>query len=389
MSAAARVADAIRPCWSEYNRTHALPPHVARVTGHILDCRTAALGGHIHQCDHCGGQVPMYNSCQDRNCPTCQTRAKEKWLSARRKELLPVQYFHCVFTVPHELNALVSVNRKSVFGELFRTVSWVLQRFAHDPQWRLEGELGFIALLHTWSQRLNRHFHIHCLVPGGVWREKTGEWVSCRNRWLFRKRSLAEAFRNRFIKRLKSLRRRGKLLFSGKAAPLANDQTWDAFLEQLAGVTWVVYPKVVPADPLKALEYISRYTHKVAISDHRILSVKDGCVTFSWRDRNDGNTVKAMTLPLAEFTRRFLNHILPRGFQKVRYYGWMAAAKRKLVLPAIRAALGADAPVDDEPEELAERILARTGIDIRLCPLCGKGRLNRTTHQIRKERAPP
>ena len=389
MSATGRVADAIRPCWRAYNREHALPPHVARVVGHILDCRTAALGGHIHQCDQCGGELPMYNSCQDRNCPTCQSSAKEKWLSARRLELLPVQYFHCVFTVPHELNALISVNRRVVFGELFRTVNWVLQRFAHDPQWRLEGELGFIALLHTWSQRLHRHFHVHCLVPGGVWRENAAEWVPCRNRWLFRKSSLRTAFRNRFIKRLKSLRRRGKLVFSGKAEALANDEAWDALLKKLGGITWVVYPKAVPSEPLKALEYISRYTHKVAISDYRILSVKDGCVRFSWRDRSDGNIVKEMTLPLAEFTRRFLNHILPRGCHKVRYYGWMAAAKRKIVLPAIRAALGADEPVDAEPEDLAERILERTGIDIRLCPLCGKGRLIRSLRKIPKTRAPP
>ncbi len=389
MSATVRVSDAVRGCWRKYNREHALPPHVGDAVRHILDCRTAALGGHLHQCDQCGGEVPLYNSCQNRNCPSCQSSAKEKWLSARRLELLPVQYFHCVFTVPHELNELISVNRRIVFAELFRTVNWVLQRFAHDPQWRLEGQLGFIALLHTWSQRLHRHFHIHCLVPGGVWREQTREWVPCRNRWLFRKDSLATAFRNRFIKRLESLRRRGKLQFRGKAVALAGDGAWERLLERLHTLKWVVFPKVVPAEPVKALEYLSRYTHKVAISDYRILSVGARSVTFSWRDRDDGNTVKEMTLPLTEFTRRFLNHILPRGFHKVRYYGWMAAAKRKVALPAIRAALGADAPPEEEPQDLVERIRERTGVDIRLCPLCAKGHLCRTGRTIPKTRAPP
>jgi hypothetical protein len=384
-----RVADAIRPCWGEYNRVHALPPHVAGAVRHILECRTSALGGHIHRCDQCGGEVPVYNSCQDRNCPTCQTSAKEKWLSARRAELLPVQYFHCVFTVPHELNELISVNRRVLFGELFGTVNWVLQRFARDPQWRLEGQLGFIALLHTWSQRLHRHFHIHCLVPGGVWRAETAEWIACRNRWLFRKSSLADAFRNRFIRRLESLRRRGKLTYRRRAAPLADDGAWGELLARLRSVGWVVYPKAVPATPLKALEYISRYTHKVAISDHRILSVEAERVTFSWRDRADDNTVKEMTLPLAEFTRCFLNHILPRGFHKVRYYGWMAAARRKQLLPAIRAALGAKEPPDEEPQDLAERILERTGVDIYLCPLCGKGHLKQSNQRIARVRAPP
>ena len=230
MAAPLRVADVIRSCWESYNRSESLPPHVVKAVRHILGCRTAALGGHIHECDQCGSEVPMYNSCQNRHCPTCQTSAKEKWLAKRREELLPVQYFHSVFTLPHALNELIDANRTLLLGELFATVNWVLQRFARDPRWRLEGELGFLAVLHTWTQQLNRHFHLHCIVPGGVWRagrssedgpEHTGEWIHCRGQWLFRKDSLADAFRNRYLKRLRALRRRGKLRFSGRAAPLA------------------------------------------------------------------------------------------------------------------------------------------------------------------------
>ena len=170
MSAALRVADVIRACWESYNRAHAVPPQAVKAVRHILRCRTAALGGHIHQCDQCGSEVPVYNSCQTRHCPTCQTSAKEKWLDARLSEVLPVQYFHVVFTVPHFLNALIDANRTLLLGELFGVVNWVLQHFAQDPQWRLEGQLGFLAILHTWTQRLKLHFHIHCIVPGGVWR---------------------------------------------------------------------------------------------------------------------------------------------------------------------------------------------------------------------------
>jgi len=389
MPAALRVADVIRSCWSSYDRTQALPPHVVKTVRHILACRTARLGGHLHECDHCARQVPMYNSCQDRHCPTCQTSAKEKWLAKRRTELLPVQYFHTVFTVPHDLNALINANRTLLLGELFSAVNWVLQRFAHDPRWRLQGELGFIAVLHTWTQKLQLHFHLHCIVPGGVWRQDAGQWVHGRTRWLFRKESLALAFRNRYIKRLKALRRRGKLCFCGPAMALADPSQWDALIAKLHNQTWVVYPKAAPAGPEKALDYLARYTHKVAISDYRILSLQNGVVTYSWRDRDDHNKIKTDQLPAHEFTHRFCAHILPKGFVKIRYFGWLSAPKRKTTLPAIRAALNAPPP-DPEPDlPLPERILQRTGIDIRRCPHCGKGRLHNTGILIPPNRGPP
>ncbi|HKL21914.1 MAG TPA: transposase, partial [Tichowtungia sp.] len=267
--------------------------------------------------------------------------------------------------------------------EFFHVVGWVLQRFAHDPQWRLEGELGYIALLHTWNQRLLGHFHIHCLVPGGVWREQTQEWIDCRRNWLFGKDPLAKAFRNRFIKRLRSLRRRGKLSFAGCAAGFADADDWERSLGELAGTKWVAYPKKVPARPEDALRYLARYTHKVAISDSRVKEVRDGHVVFAWRDRSDGNREKLCRIPVWEFTRRFLYHILPEGFHKIRYGGWMSAPKRGYSLREIRAAIGAEAPQKpDTDKTLPERILEETGIDVALCPFCGKGHLVRTEKPI-------
>jgi hypothetical protein len=382
MSAALRVAEVIRSCWESYNRAYAVPPQAVKAVRHILRCRTAALGGHIHQCDQCGSEVPVYNSCQTRHCPTCQTAAKEKWLDARLAEVLPVQYFHVVFTLPHGLNALIDANRKRLLGELFGAVNWVLQRFAQDPRWRLEGQLGFLAILHTWTQRLQLHFHVHCIVPGGVWREGPQEWVPCRGKWLFRQESLADAFRNRLLRRLCALRKRGKLVYSSRAAPLGEDTAWASWLATLAAQSWIVFPKPTPEDPTHALDYVARYTHKVAIGDSRIKAIRNGRVTYSWRDRSADNIEKTETIPVALFTRRFLAHILPDGFHKIRSFGWMAATHRKEILAAIRKAIPAEAPLPSAKETLAERILRRTGVDITLCPHCGKGHLVKTNRQI-------
>lgn len=387
MGAALRVADVIRCCWHDYNRKYALPPQAVKAVRRILRCRTAALGGHLHRCGQCGSELPVYNSCQTRNCPSCQSAAREEWLDARLAEVLPVQYFHVVFTLPHLLNALIDANRSMLLGEAFSTVNWVMQHFAQDPRWRLKGRIGFLAALHTWTQRLRLHFHIHCIVPGGVWRAETGQWVPCRGKWLFKKEALADAYRNRFIKRLTALRRRGRLVYTGRAASLADDTAWNALLDALRNNRWVVFPKPTPPDPTQALEYIARYTYKTAISDHRIKALNNGKVTYSWRDRSanrnaaaaeDHSVERLETIPAELFTRRFLAHIPPDGFHRIRYYGWMAAAQRKVVLAAIRRFLNVQAPPAAEKEPLAERILKRYGIDINLCPQCGKGQMQKT-----------
>jgi hypothetical protein len=297
---------------------------------------------------------------------------KQQWLEARRAEILPVPYFHVVFTLPHTINPLIGANRRVLLGELFAAVNWVLQRFAADPQWKLQGQLGFIAVLHTWTQKLLLHYHLHCLVPGGAWNATAGRWTSAHGTFLFGKDALAKAFQARFIRRLQSLRRGGKLQYAGAAAELAAPAAWNAFIHQLWESKWVVYPKATGKRPEQALDYLARYTHKVAIGDHRLLNFHDGQVTFSWRDRADGKRLKVCTLPAAQFIGRFLLHILPRGFTKVRAYGWLAARHKKQTLAAVRDALGVAPPPPPAHESAEQRILRLTGVDVRGCPVCGK-----------------
>ena len=372
-----RVADVFRSGWKEYRRTHRVPARLAQVVRHIVTCRTAALGGRLHRCDTCGAEVPLYNSCRDRHCPTCQTLRKQRWLEQRRAEVLPVPYFHVVFTLPHALNPLIAANRTLLLGELFGTVNWVLQHFAADPQWKLCGVLGFIAVLHTWTQRLTAHYHLHCLVAGGAWNATEGVWRSAHHRYLFDKNALAKCFQARFIRRLESLRRRGKLNVTAEiAAGLADTVAWDVLIQRLWQSKWIVYPKATAKNPEQALDYLGRYTHRVAISDHRILDVQNGQVTFAWRDRADGNREKTLTIPCIDFIGRFLQHVLPRGFQKVRAYGWLAPRRKKASLAAIRASLGASLPPAAPAQETpVERILRLTGVDVTRCPVCATGHL--------------
>jgi hypothetical protein len=374
------VAEVFRAGWKEYSGTHRVAHRLAQVARHVMDCRTAALGGHLHRCDTCGAKVPVYNSCRDRHCPTCQTLRKQRWLEQRRAEVLPVPYFHVVFTLPHALNPLIAANRTLLLGELFGTVNWVLQHFAADPQWKLCGQLGFIAVLHTWTQRLTAHYHLHCLVAGGAWRAAAkppgkdgnaaeGVWRSAHSRYLFGKDAMAKSFQARFIRRLESLHRRGKLHVD------ADPAAWDALIRRLWDTLWIVYPKATAKNPEQALDYLGRYTHRVAISDHRIRAVEDGEVTFTWRDRADGNTKKTLTIPCVDFIGRFLLHVLPRGFQKVRAYGWLAQRHKTATLAAIRAHLGVQAPSPPEDETAPERILRLTGVDVTRCPICQTGHL--------------
>jgi hypothetical protein len=371
-----RVADVLKQHWPEFGRRHPVESHARKVMGHLRDCRSAALGGHLHRCDRCGGEVPLYNSCQDRHCPTCQTLRKQQWVEHRQAELLPAPYFHVVFTLPHQLNALIRANPTRLLSELFGVVAWVLQRFAVDPQWKLEGQLGFVAVLHTWTQKLLAHYHVHCLVPGGAWDEATGSWRSANRRYLFGKQALASAFQARYIARLRALRRANRLRYDGPAADLATDAAWNTWLQSLWNTPWIVYPKATAANPAQALDYLGRYTHRVAISDHRLRALEGERITFDWRDRSDGNTLKQLTLPVQDFIARFMLHILPHGFAKVRSFGWLSGRKKTATLAAIRAALKATAPPPPPAEESTpDRILRLTGVDITLCPHCKAGRL--------------
>ena len=372
-----RVAEVFRSGWKSYIATHKVASRLARVARQIMQCRTAALGGHLYQCDSCGSRLPMYNSCRDRHCPTCQTLRKQRWLEQRHAEVLPVPYFHVVFTLPHALNDLIHANRVLLLRELFSTVNWVLQRFGGDPQWKLCGQMGFIAVLHTWTQRLTAHYHLHCLVPGGAWNEKQGVWRTANRNFLFGRDALAKCFQARFLMRLQRLRQQKKLKFSGEnLESLAEEAVWNEWVGRLWQVKWVVYPKATADSRDQALDYLGRYTHRVAVSDHRIVKVQDGQVTFSWRDRADHNQCKTMVLPAEQFIGRFLLHVLPRGFQKVRAFGWLSPKRKRIVLAAIRTQLRAEEPPPAPTDaSSAERILRLTGVDVSQCPHCAKGRL--------------
>jgi len=354
-----RVADVFRAYWADYLATHRVPAFQQKAVGHILQCRTPALGGHVWRCTSCGHRAVLYNSCRDRHCPTCQGAARERWLQKRMRELLPVPYFHVVFTLPHKLNPLIRYNRKALIDLFFKEVNATMQEFAHDPQWRLEGQLGFIAVLHTWNQQLREHNHLHLAVPGGVWRKDNGEWVSAKSNWLFREESLAARLRTRYLRAVRRRLGKGQLILP------PDGPDWTAVCGQLASTDWIVYAKKPFAGPQQVLEYLGRYTHKVAISDYRILAIENGKVTFRYRDRADGDVEKTKTLPASVFIRRFLLHILPKGMQKIRFCGWMGRNVRRANLHGIRQSIGVPPPKREVP-------VPRTAPT---CPSCGQAAL--------------
>jgi hypothetical protein len=369
------VADIFRLHGNRYREKYPLSPEQSKVFNLIKLCRTSALGGHMQQCDHCGHEQPAYNSCRNRHCPKCQSTAKQKWLNARSAEILPCGYFHLVFTLPHGLNPLILVNKKLLLGALFAKVGDVLQQFGKDPRWRLEGRIGIVAVLHTWSQTLLDHFHLHCLVPAGALKADN-QWRAGSSRYLFGVKSLAKAFKHRYISELKALHAAGKLKFPAKTAQLSCPTAFGKLVTQLEKQDWIVYAKRPFAGPKQVLDYLGRYTHRVAISNHRIESMQDNKVTFTYRDRADGDQLKHMTLDAVEFIRRFLLHVLPDGFVKIRYFGFLAHRNRKKCIALIRRLIDPTAePVQIQKETVCEMMLRLTGIDIALCPKCGKGKM--------------
>lgn len=369
------LADVFRLYGEAYRREKNPPLEHRQVMRLIEICRTEALGDHIERCDRCGFERRAFNSCGNRHCPKCQSVPKERWLQARKQELLPVPYLHNVFTLPHELNPLVLVNKAVCFNILFASVSETLQVFAHDPKWKLQGQLGFIAVLHTWTQQLLDHFHIHCIIPAGVLSDDRTKWIFAPDRnFLFPVKALSVVFKNKFLAHLKDAYRSGRLIFPGRTAYLADSARFGAFLDELYRKSWVVYSKKPFAGPEQLLDYLGRYTHRVAISNNRILSVDKGNVTFSWRDRSDGDRLKTMNLPAGEFIRRFLLHVLPRGLMRIRHFGFLANKAKKRALPVIRELLGQTQPTPEKPRESVRDIMLRlTGTDICLCPQCRKG----------------
>lgn len=370
------VADIFRLYGEDYRKNHNLSFEQLKVMRRISICRTAVLGGHIERCSECGYEQNAYNSCRNRHCPKCQTMAKEKWLNDRKAELLPCGYFHLVFTLPHDLNPIISCNKKLLLGILFQAANETLQAFAKDPQWRLEGQPGFICVLHTWSQTLMDHFHLHCLFPAGVLSFEKDRWIPSRKKFLFRTGSLAKEFRNRYIRLLKATFNKNKIIFPGNTAKAGTLEGFNNLTKQLKTKKWIVYAKRPFAGPEQVLEYLGRYTHRVAISNHRISSIDDGKVTFSYKDRNDDNKTKFMTLKTDEFIRRFLLHVLPHRFVKIRYFGFMFHRDKQKNIELIRKLVDVVTVFTEKVEETVQQIMLRlTGVDITLCPHCGKGRM--------------
>jgi len=341
----------------------------------IESCRTAALGGHAEACDRCGAVRVTYNSCRNRHCPKCQTLAKERWLQARRAELLPVEYFHVVFTLPHDLNSLAQGNPRVIYNLLFRAALDTLQAFGRDPK-HLGGDLGVTALLHTWGQTLSQHLHLHCVVTGGALATDGSRFIAAKPGFLFPVRALSQVFRGKYLDALRHAFDAGGLTFAGQTGPLADAGAFTTFLATLRRRDWVVYSKPPFAGPRQVLEYLSRYTHRVAISNERLLGLERGFVRFRWKDRAHGNRLKVMDLEADEFIRRFLLHVVPDGFVRIRHAGFLANRSRKAKLDHCRSLLGQPPPsTETTPESIDALMLRLTGVDIRRCPFCHRGQM--------------
>jgi hypothetical protein len=342
------VADVNRKAGDSFRQRTSLTWPQRKVLDAIARCRTAALGGHRDQCMRCGHQAISYNSCRNRHCPKCQTNAREKWLAKRQQELLPVGYFHLVFSVPHALVPLMWQNQRRLFSLLFESSAATLLKVAADPK-HLGAEIGFLAILHTWGQTLQPHPHIHCVVPGGGLSFDHARWLSSPSSFFLPVKVLSRIFRGKFMAGLRRAFRDHQLVFYGECRPLAVEKNFVAFLRTLFQQDWIVYAKPPFGGPEHVLHYLARYTHRVAISNHRLLSVSDSAVSFLWKDYAHGSKPRTMTLSPQEFLRRFLQHVLPRGFPRIRYFGWLANRRRKNLLPLCRLLLNQPPPATDVP----------------------------------------
>jgi hypothetical protein len=330
----------------------------------IARCRTAALGGHIDQCTRCGHRAISYNSCRNRHCPKCQAGARDRWLAKRRQELLPTRYVHVVFTLPSRLAPLALQNKKVLYHLLFRASAETLLEVARDPR-QLGAEIGFFSVLHTWSQRLRLHPHVHCVVPAGGLSLDHTRWIKSRDRFFLSIHVLRRVFRGKFVAGLRQAFRHNLLSFHGDLTALAQPKAFAAWLRPLFRNDWVVYSKPPFGGPEHVLKYLGRYTHRVAISNHRLVSFAEGKVTFRWRDSVHHNEQKLLTLPLDDFLRRFLLHLLPKGFVRIRNFGFLANRKRATTLPLCFQSLRI------QPEQQLEHTSFAHRSDTWHCPQCG------------------
>jgi hypothetical protein len=374
------VADVFRRYGETYRNNHgaSMSQVQRRVMTAIEVCRTAALGGHLERCDQCEYERNCFNSCRDRHCPKCQSLARAKWIEDRQAELLEVGYFHVVFTVPQEIAAIAYQNKDLVLGILFRVTAETLKTIAADPK-HLGAEIGFFAVLHTWGQNLQFHPHLHCVVPGGGL-TPDGRWISCRPGFFLHVRVLSKLFRRLFLEALQTEFDVGRLKFFHALEPLREPAAFGRQLAKLKACDWVVYAKQPFAGPQQVLDYVGRYTHRVALSNNRLLDIEGDQIQFKWKDYRNGDQVKTMTLSSDEFIRRFLMHVMPTGFHRIRYYGFLGNRYRREKLAECRRLLGMQvAERQAEPpkpeKEYQERYEELTGRSLRQCPHCRQGQM--------------
>ena len=368
------LAKIVRASAADYRRTHRLARVQHRALEAIATCRTAALGGHRAVCSACGTERITYNSCRNRHCPKCQRVATERWLVARRRDVLPIPYFHVVFTLPHALNPLAQSHPRLIYRLLFQSAASTLLRFGRDPR-HLGGDVGVTAVLHTWGQNLSQHIHVHCVVTGGALAPDGTRWIPARPTFLFPVRALAKVFRGRYLAGLQRAFDRGERHLTDGLASLAEPAAFAAWLTELRQSAWVVYCKPPFAGPEHVLAYLGRYTHRVALSNHRLVDFTDGHVRFRWRDYADGDRVKILDLAVDEFLRRFLLHIVPDGFVRIRHFGVLANRRRRAALAQCRTLLAPRPRPPGPTESVRDLMLRVTGIDIERCPLCQQGTL--------------
>ena len=375
------VGDVFRRYGDAYRQQHAGSLSLAqlRVMSAIERCRTAALGGHLEQCDQCQYQRIAYNSCRDRHCPKCQSLARAQWIEERQAELLDTEYFHVVFTLPEEIAAIAYQNKEAVYNILFRATSETLRTIAADPE-HLGAEIGFFTVLHSWGQNLLFHPHLHCVVPGGGLSPDGTRWIPCRPGFFLPVRVLSCRFRRLFLQLLEKAFADGQLQFFSALQPLHDRQAFLRYLAPLRQKKWVVYAKAPFAGPQQVLDYVGRYTHRVAISNNRLLDMQDGQVQFRYKDYRDHGQQKTITLSADEFIRRFLLHVLPAGFHRIRYYGFLGNRYRQEKLEQCRRLLGMVSPeetipTEKAPEDYREQYQALTGSSLWECPVCHRGRM--------------
>ena len=373
------VADIFRQAGPRYRQQHAdaLSRGQRCVMSAIERCRTAALGGHVEQCDSCGHLRIAFNSCRNRHCPKCQSLVRAQWLEDRHADLIPVDYFHVVFTLPEEIAAIAYQNKAVVYDMLFHATAETLRTIAADPK-HLGAEIGFIAILHTWGQNLLHHPHLHCVVPGGGLSADGKYWISCRSGFFLPVRVLSRLFRRLFLAQLQAAFDAERLHFFNTLESLQDPRAFARHLAPVRCAEWVVYAKPPFGGPKHVLEYLGRYTHRVAISNNRLIDFTEGKVSFRWKDYRHESRQKVMCLEAQEFMRRFLLHVLPGGFQRIRHYGFLANRHRATKLARCRQLLAEPAPVvevQDVPMDYRDRYQLLTGKSLRDCPKCGHGHM--------------